>query len=315
MSAEERKAFLKAAGTADMQSAYLVVCAKAGPAKRLTDEFLMRLYCKSGGCGKCADCRKVLQGHVDIMRLNAPKVDEFREAIAFVAEKPVAKYKAVVIESADDMTDQAANSMLKTLEQPPQNTVFILEARSAAGVLPTVASRCAAVHLAPEPDAELEIKKALNLGDNAAHVLRDLSGGFAEEARSIYEDSLFWEARPKVLDICGKLLKQENMAVSAHADLLEANKERLIPLLCVMQSYFRDILIYKKTKRRSFISNADRADEISAASQSFTSGALSNIIKVILETERRFFFSVNFRLAVEKLFFDILEEKNRWKKL
>ncbi len=314
MSEVERSAFLKAAGTADMQSAYLVICAKAGPAKRLADEFLMRLYCKNGGCGKCVECRNVLQGHVDIMRLNAPKVDEFRESIAFVAEKPSGVYKAVVIENADDMTDAAANSMLKTLEQPPQNTVFILEARSTAGVLPTVASRCAAVHITAGKDAKLDIKKSLGVDDDTAHILCGLSGGFAEEAKAIYEDKVFWEARPKVLDICGRLLGQKNMAISAYADLLETHKEKLIPLLCVMQSYFQDILIYKKTKQESFISNADRIDEIIEASQSFTSGAISNIIRVILETERRFFFSVNFRLAVEKLFFDILEEKNRWKK-
>lgn len=314
MSSQERNAFLKAAGTVNMQSAYLVICPKPGPAKRLTDEFLMRLYCRNGGCGKCADCQSVLQGHVDIMRLSAPKVDEFRGAIAFVAEKPAGLYKAVVIENADDMTDSAANSMLKTLEQPPQNTVFILEARSAAGVLPTVASRCAAVHIAREADAELNIKKTLNVDDITAHILCGLSGGFPEEAQVIYGDSDFWAARPKILDICDKLLKQENMAISAYADFLEANKERLALLLCVMQSYFEDILIYKKTKREDFISNADRRYDIVLASQSFTSGALSNIIKVILETERRFFFSVNFRLAVDKLFFDILEEKSRWKR-
>jgi DNA polymerase-3 subunit delta' len=314
MSSEERNAFLKTAGTPNMQSAYLVICPKAGPAKRVTDEFLMRLYCQNGGCGKCIECQKVLKGHVDIMRLSAPKVGEFREAIAFVAEKPAGIYKAVVIEHAGDMTDSAANSMLKTLEQPPKNTVFILEARSASGVLPTVASRCAAVHITPEADAELKIKKILGIDVNTARILSDLSGGFTEEAQKIYEDSAFWTVRPKVLDICNKLLKQKNMAISAYADFLESVKKMLSPLLCVMQTYFRDILVYKKTKREGLILNADRQDEIIAASQYFTSGAISNIIKVILETERRFFFSVNFRLAVEKMFFDILEEKNRWKR-
>jgi DNA polymerase III gamma/tau subunit len=81
-----------------------------------------------------------------------------------------------------------------------------------------------------------------------------------------------------------------------------------------MESYYRDILIYKKTENGGLIINRDRAEEVGRAAADFTSGAVSNIIKVILEAERRFFFSVNFRLAVEKMFFDILEEKNRWKK-
>lgn len=309
-----RDAFLESAATPAMQSAYLVVCSRPLVANRIVSKFLMKLYCKNGGCGECADCRNVLQGHVDIMRLSAPKVNEFREAIAFVAEKPSGPYKAVVIENADDMTDAAANSMLKTLEQPPADTVFILEARSITGVLPTVASRCAAVHVTPDSGAERSIAKSLGTDEATARILSDLSGGFVEEAELIYKDKEFWDARPKVLDICHKLLYQSGFGISRYADFLEAAKEKLAPLLCVMQSYYRDILVYKKTKNERLIINCDCSGDIMQAAADFTSGAISNIIKVILETERRFFFSVNFRLAVEKMFFDILEEKHRWKK-
>lgn len=314
MSGEERSAFLNTAGTEDMQSAYLVICRQPGVAGRLVNRFLIKLYCQKGGCGVCTECAGVLRGHVDIMRLSAPKVNEFREAISFVAQKPSGKYKAVVIENADDMTAAAANSMLKTLEEPPANTVFILVARSAAGVLPTVASRCAAVHIAPDPDAQQKISHALGVDEVTAHVLGFLSGGFEEEAESIYKDAAFWEARPHALDICGKLLYRSGTGISDHADFLESCKARLMPLLSVMQSYFRDILVYMKTNNESLIANIDRAAEIKQAARDFTSGAVSNIIKVILETERRFYFSVNFRLAIEKMLFDILEEKHRWKK-
>jgi DNA polymerase-3 subunit delta' len=314
MNGEARETFLKSAGTAVMQSAYLVICSRPVIANRAVNDFLMKLFCKNGGCGGCPECRNVLQGHVDIMRLNAPKVDEFREAIAFVAEKPSGTYKAVVIENADDMTDAAANSMLKTLEQPPTNTVFLLEARSVAGVLPTVASRCAAVHITPDADSERAIAKSLGVDAISARILYDLSGGFVEEAERIYKDREFWEARPQVLDFCCKLLYQSGFGISKYADFLEAAKNKLIPLLNVMQSYYRDIIIYKKTKNERLIINCDRVEEITKAAADFTSGAISNIIKVILEAERRFFFSVNFRLAVEKMFFDILEEKSRWKK-
>jgi DNA polymerase-3 subunit delta' len=310
----DREAFIASAGTINMQSAYLVICKQPGVANRTVNNFLMKLYCKNGGCTDCPDCQSVLQGHIDIMRLSAPKVAEFREAISFVAEKPASKYKAVVIENADDMTDAAANSMLKTLEEPPSNTVFILESRSAAGVLPTVASRCAAAHITPDAYSENAISRALGVDDITAHILNDLSGGFAEEAELIYNDKAFWKARPRMLDVCGKLLSQRGMEIKDHADFIEESKERLMPLLCVMQSYFRDILVYQKTKNERLIANIDKLGEINRAAQGFTSGAVSNIIKVILEAERRFFFSVNFRLAVEKMLFDILEEKNRWKK-
>lgn len=310
-----RQRFISAAGSKNMLGAYLVICSKPSVAKRLVDQFLMRLYCKKGACGVCTDCLKVMEGHVDIMRLSAPKVAEFRDAISFLANKPYeGAYKAIVIENADDMTTAAANSMLKTLEQPPKNTVIILEARSVSGVLPTVASRCGAVYLPPDKDATQAIIKTLGVDDTTAHILKDMSGGFVDEAARIYEDTAFWSLRSSMLTYCQKLLDQKGMAVSVYADFLEKNKEKLVPLLCVMQSYYRDILIYKKTKNERLLINKDKTSELKNAAVHFTSGAISNIINDIFETERRFFFAVNFRLAVEKMFFDILEEKNRWKK-
>ncbi|MDD5017700.1 MAG: DNA polymerase III subunit delta' C-terminal domain-containing protein [Eubacteriales bacterium] len=310
-----RHRFLSVAENRNIQGPYLIICARPGVSKRLADTFLMRLYCKKGGCGDCADCRKVTDGHVDIMRLSAPKVAEFREAISFIAEKAYeGGYKAVVIENADDMTDAAANSMLKSLEQPPKDTVIILQARSASGVLPTVASRCAAVYLAPEKNAVRAIADTLKADDTAAHILSDLSGGYVDEAALLYQDTGFWDARSAVLEICQKLLSQKSMAISAYADCLEANKDRLLPLLSVMQSYYRDIHVYMKTNNKNLIINRDQTDSITNAALHFTSGAISNMISAILKAERRFFFPVNFRLAVEKMFFDMLEEKNRWKK-
>ena len=137
MSAETAaQRFLIAAQNGKVLGAYLLVCSRKGIAERLADAFLQKLFCKKGGCGHCTDCAKVADGHIDILRLSAPKVNELREALGFVAERPYeGDRKAVVISNADDMTPQAANSLLKTLEEPPQGTVFLLITRSVSGVL------------------------------------------------------------------------------------------------------------------------------------------------------------------------------------
>ena len=315
MSSTARQLFLDAAASSRMLGAYLLVCSWPLVSRRLTDAFLQRLCCKKGGCGVCADCRKVLEGHVDILRMGAPKVAELRDALSFAAQKPYeARCKAVVIDAADDMTDAAANSLLKTLEEPPTDTVFLLSARSVCGVLPTIASRCALVPVSPEPDARRTISRVLSVDDITSGILADLSGGFLDEARRIGEDAEFLSLREETLAQCHKLLMQKNMAISAFADFLEKNKDQIIPLLGVMQSYFRDILMFIKTHNTDFVANADHHDEIIIAASRFTSGAISNIINVILETERRFLFPVSFRLAAERMLFGILEEKNKWKK-
>jgi DNA polymerase-3 subunit delta' len=316
MSSSGSQLFLDAAGGRRMLGAYLVVCSRPLVSRRLINAFLQRICCPKGGCGICVDCRKVLEGHVDILRLDAPKVGELREALAFAAEKPYeAPRKAVVIESADDMTDAAANSLLKTLEEPPADTVFLLSARSACGVLPTIASRCALVPLMPEKEARSAIARVLSVDDATARVLADLSGGFLDEARRVKDDVDFLTRREEAITQCHRLLMQKNMAVSAFADFLEAGKEHITLLLGVMQSYLRDILMFMKTRDPGLIANADHTGEICDAAERFTSGAISNMINVILDTERRFLFAVNFRLAVEKMLFCILEEKNRWRKL
>ena len=307
--------FLEAAANRKVLGAYLIVCSRPDVAARYTNLFLIRLFCDNGGCGTCVNCRKVTEGHVDILRLCAPKVAELRDALSFVAEKPYeGVYKAVVISAADDMTPAAANSLLKTLEEPPAGVVFLLEVRSVSGVLPTIASRCAAVTITPEPNARAAIAQALNVTDTEAAILADLSGGYIDEARRIQADTAFLSRRDDVLSLMHKLLYAKGMAISTFADYLESGKETVTAQLCVMQTYLRDILVFQKTRHAAFIVNQDRSDEICQAADDFTSAAISNMIKVILDTERWFFVAVNFRLAIEKMLFCILEEKNRWKK-
>jgi len=310
-----RQAFLSSAEKREVGSAYLLVCSHRGVAHRLIDDFLMRLFCADGGCGNCADCIKVREGHVDILRLNAPKVDEFRAAIAFLSQKAVeGRWQAIIVEDADDMTDSAANSMLKTLESPPQGTVLLLAARSVSGVLPTIASRCAAIFLTPDQNAAATIAAQLGVDEVRAHILTDLSGGYISEARRLQEDEEYWPLREQTLHQIHTLLGQKGFAISAHAEFFNKNKDRIDMVLALMLSYCRDISVLQKTGNTALVANRDRLDDIRSASSHFTTGAISNMIRIILETQRRFLAPVNFVLAVEKMLFDILEELNKWKK-
>ncbi len=310
-----RQSFLDAAKTKKILGAYLIVCKRSEVAAKLCDDFLTQLYCKKGGCGVCADCKKVAGGHIDILRLSAPKVDAFRDAIGFVSQKAVdGVYKAIVISGADDMNPSAANSMLKTLESPPRDSVILLCARSASGVLPTIASRCAIVHIAPDEGFVQRVTAALDIDDTTMHVLKDLSDGFADEAVRIYEDKAYLKLRSETIENAHNFINQKNSAISAFADFLERNKDCVVQVLGFMQSFLHDVSIQQKTHNPALITNRDWRGEITANASHFTSGAISNMIRVILEAERRFFFPVNFRLAAEKMLFDILEEQSRWKK-
>ena len=185
MSSVQKRQFLESAAQKNILGAYLIVCDRNAVALRLAQEFLMRLYCEDSGCGSCPECKKVREGHIDIMRMVSPKVDEIRSAILFISQKPVdADYKTLLIEAADDMNDSAANTLLKTLEEPPVGGVIILLARSVSNVLPTIVSRCSVVHLSPEEDIQQRIASQLGVDEAMARILTGLSGGFFRRSKA-----------------------------------------------------------------------------------------------------------------------------------
>ena len=113
----------------------------------LARSFSAALQCDENGCGECASCKLILaDAHPDVRMLATDKViisiDEVRQLVQFASLGATAgKYRIVVIEDADRMTERTSNVLLKALEEPQENTVWILCAPSAADMLPTIRSR------------------------------------------------------------------------------------------------------------------------------------------------------------------------------
>lgn len=311
MSRRAEQHFLAAAQTKKVLNAYLITCSQIDVAARLADKFLLHLFCKNNACGKCSDCQKVKSGHIDILRLCAPKVDEIRQARSFVAEKAYeSSNKVILIDNADNMTTQAVNSLLKELEEPPSGVVFVLTAHSTCKMPPTIVSRCAVIPISADSTPDT-ISKLLNCDIKTATILAYLSGGYSDEAIRIYNDKKLLALRDQTLLLFHQLLMQKSMAVNYFADHLETNKENINFLLCVMLSYLRDIRVYNKLSEQNIIINCDKFFDIEQASLIFTSRAIRNMINTILETGLRLTYAVHFRLTVERMLFCILEDKHR----
>ena len=109
--------------------------------------FAAALVCEKGGCGSCSNCQSALAGvHSDVELVKTEglsiKIDEIRELITRAAWSPaVGRYRVVVIEDADRLTESAANALLKAIEEPGAHTVWLLCAPTATDVLPTIRSR------------------------------------------------------------------------------------------------------------------------------------------------------------------------------
>lgn len=118
-------------------------------------------------CGSCRSCQQILhQSHPDLYVLRPQddtvhnpkiKIDQLREIEHFVIYRPLlGSHKICLIDPADAMTTEAANALLKTLEDPPAHCVFLLISSHPENLLPTIRSRCLPIRFSPLPVAMVE---------------------------------------------------------------------------------------------------------------------------------------------------------------
>ncbi len=175
--------------------AYLLTGPQGSGKGRLMERCAQILLCASPDerpCGVCPPCCWHKAGtHPDdiVMSEERMGVDEARALIASIARKPFADGRRVVrIHRADGMTPQAQNALLKTLEEPPGDTVFLLAARGEKDLLPTVRSRCRPLRMPRLPDqAILSMLEAAGIPRGLALGAAAQAGGYPFLALQIAE--------------------------------------------------------------------------------------------------------------------------------
>lgn len=115
--------------------------------------FAAALLCPQGGCGTCRECRTALEGtHADVDVVATEgltiKVEQARDLVQLAARSPsVGRYRVLIVEDADRLTERAADALLKALEEPTPRTVWMLCAPSVEDVIITIRSRSRHVRL------------------------------------------------------------------------------------------------------------------------------------------------------------------------
>ncbi len=229
-----------------------------------------------GPCGQCASCRKFEADlHPDFYSLGGPdqpiKIHEVRKLKQTVMFSPSdSAYKVYLVENAENMTRESANSLLKILEEPPSYVVFILTATQIRRILPTVISRCEYYQLGAYAREELEEILAKDNQEAFRKEIRkaaEEARGSLERARKILSEAHYQTLEEKADQLVLQLpyLKLPTLLDWAEEIGQEEFLEDFLSLL--NQGFYEKMLKHREEKDFYGIEKASRSIEIVLATQ------------------------------------------------
>ncbi|MCP4715530.1 MAG: DNA polymerase III subunit delta' [Deltaproteobacteria bacterium] len=282
-----------------------------GIGKKLTAFALVKaLNCleqTGDACCRCLSCRKIDKlMHPDVHVVEPEKeiikIDQVLSLQQTLAYKPMeGRMKAVIIDRADTMNLHAANCLLKTLEEPPPQTVLILIVGEAAGMLPTILSRCQRINFYPLNDETVrELLVAAGVDETAAADIIMHARGSLQRAHDLL-DSDYLQRRSMVVSM---LVGQQT---SGRAQLLDAvqqlvkDKEGLPIMLEFMLEWYRDVAMIKAGVADELLYNADVREQMHSASAGLSLGQAMQKANRVIGLQQMSRFNVDMQLGLESL--------------
>lgn len=282
----------------------------------------------AGFCDTCATCRKVENhNHPDVIWVKPSgarreiKIEMARQARAALSLKSYEGGKKIAfLVDADRMNTEAANALLKTIEEPVDNTIIVLIAPDIERFLPTIVSRCQQVHF-PLANREsirsylsdehhctpekADLFAALSNG-NYSSAIRLLDEGYLEwrdfvidsliaifdgkidpfDLAEHCEQQLLYRARLAMKQVHDVQQNNENEAASlskVEKDALEKTlyNAEVSEFFQLLELFCRDMIIYKETAKTAFILNIDKIEKFAQLSNAIEHAAMLNIIDEI----------------------------------
>lgn len=208
-----REASAQGGTTGAMTHAWLFTGPPGSGRSNAARAFAAALQCDRGGCGECQSCTTALAGsHPDITLLRTDGLsigtDLARDHVRKAALHPaVGQWQIIIVEDADRLTDQAANALLKSVEEPSPQTVWMLCAPAVEDVLVTIRSRCRPVLLRTPPTAAIArlLVERDGIEPGLAHATAAAAQGHIGRARGLARDDAARERRREILSIPARL--------------------------------------------------------------------------------------------------------------
>lgn len=272
--------------------------------------FAKALFCRAAtgdSCGTCPECRKVESGNHTGLFVVAPdgaavKVEQIRELqrrfqYRNAAETPAQVY---IIEEAETMTLQAANSLLKFLEEPGAAIIAILLAANGHALLPTIRSRAQWIPFVPlPPDKMAPVLESEGLPAPLVRAAVRLAPGL-DTARNLANANWFAELRSVMIQLA------QECSADVHAAMLTAQRrlagselaDHLDTLFDLFALWFRDMVLHQWNRSKEVVF-ADQLETISRLARTRSTAEWALCIKQAMEARRRLRAHGNAQLIVD----------------
>lgn len=284
--------------------------------KKTAVTLIQALFCTAlpdDACGVCPSCRKIDGGNHPDIHLISPLpdkrdigIEQLREMQHILSLRPYeAPRKACIIDPAERMSVGAANSLLKTLEEPPGNALIILLTENAGMLLPTVRSRCQLVRFAPlSPEHVRSLLELGGMAHEAAALVAPMAGGSLQKALELDNEALI-ARREAVLSRLSQLNIHRIATVFDAAEELSGNRDATLELLDMLLSFYRDA-VHLGAGNGEIVNRSLRpAIESIAARRSFPRNI--ELLERIYEARRDVQRNANPKLALDHLFMSMAD--------
>ena len=300
--------------------AYIIHGERSSGKEFISKIFAKALQCEGDGekpCGECRSCKQADNGnHPDIILVQHEKpntigVEDIRQKInSDIAIKPYSgSHKVYIVNECEKMTVQAQNALLKTLEEPPAYAVILLLTTSLDALLPTILSRCVALHMRPVEDRKIEeyLMKQLYVPDYKASVCAAFARGNMGKAKALAENEDFEHIKDEAVSLLKYIHDMELSEIVAAIKKINDFKLDVNSYLDIISVWYRDILLFKATKDVNGLIFKEEIQYIRKIAGKSSYEGIENIIEALDKAQTRLSANVNFDLTMELLFLSVKE--------
>lgn len=270
-------------------------------------------------CGQCRNCLGFAKmQHSDFLLLEKQegdrdiKVEAVRELTRSLSLTPLeAKFQMALIRNFEDASEQAANALLKTLEEPNRSVVLCITAPDTDSLPATIVSRCEVLRMRPVAAEHLarQLTTRIGIDPKQAQLLASLSDGRPGAALRLREQPADLEQRTEWLNDADLLLTSNRVQRFAYAERVSKDRQALNYLLLVWLSFWRDVLLAVSRSSAPLV-NLDRGEKIKSVSAQLSLADAKRVLTAIDRSLEQLRTNVNARLAMEVLLLEFPNLKN-----